>query len=225
MQGEVAMFLSPHADDAELGCGGYIARLIEQQVSVIVVLMGVRDTSMLHHWNAEVKAEERQKEFIASMKVLGVENYSTLFFNHPTDLCMMDRAEVIARLDTLMEAYKVSCLFLPAPSFHQEHRFTYDCGIAAGRPTKFGTRLNRVLVYEAPGSYWGVPPSDGGYMYADITRHLDHKLEALRQHKSQMYREGQSLISFEAVHTLARYRGLECGVHYAERFLLLRGFM
>lgn len=225
MQGKVAMFLSPHSDDAELGCGGYIARLVAGKVKVVVVLMGVRDTSMLHNENHEVKAEVRVKEFTDSMEVLGVEYHAILYMNHSMDLCQFDRSEVIAKLDALMIEHGVTDLFLPMPSFHQEHRFTYDCGMAAGRPTKFGTRLNRVLVYEAPGSYWGVPPSDGGYMYADITPYLDQKLAALRKHRSQMYREGQSLISFEAVHTLARYRGLECGVHYAERFLLLRGFL
>ena len=36
------LFLSPHTDDAELGCGGTIARLAEERNEIYVAVFSIR---------------------------------------------------------------------------------------------------------------------------------------------------------------------------------------
>jgi len=217
------LVLSPHSDDAELGCGGYISKMIDQGHFVVVMLMATRTVNMLHQ--GTVTSLTRLKESEAAMDVLGVSRFQIAYPNLKHDLTCLDKSVVVSLLDEVVDHYQISDMFVPLPGFHQEHIYTYDCGVAVARPTRFRSPLRNVYAYESPGAFWGPTEVRGGVVYADITDKLDIKLKALQCHKSQMYREGQSLISLDSVRSLAKQRGFECGYEFAERFVLLRGML
>lgn len=58
--------------------------------------------------------------------------------------------------------------------------------------------------------------------YVDITKVFDLKVEMLSKHQSQLRymqeRDGVDLLDYMA--TAAKYRGYQCGVRYAEGFIL-----
>ena len=56
--------------------------------------------------------------------------------------------------------------------------------------------------------------------YVDITDEIDKKIEMLECHESQLkwMRDHDNIDFAEFVKTCARYRGLQCGVGYAEGF-------
>lgn len=56
--------------------------------------------------------------------------------------------------------------------------------------------------------------------YVDISEYIDKKMDMLECHVSQMkwMREHDNIDFAEFVKTCARYRGLQCGVQYAEGF-------
>jgi LmbE family N-acetylglucosaminyl deacetylase len=56
--------------------------------------------------------------------------------------------------------------------------------------------------------------------FVDITDHLDTKLAMLAEHRTQLewLRDHDDVDMLEQLRTVARFRGLQCGVTYAEGF-------
>mgnify|MGYP001707395672 CR=1 FL=1 len=114
---------------------------------------------------------------------------------------------------------KPDIIFIPVPSFHQEHKWVYECSIAATRTTKNADSPKSVIAYEYPPAGWGDSGSwsqSSGSIYVDISKHLERKISILGKHESQMSNVENSLISLDAVRRLASFRGLESSVNYAE---------
>lgn len=227
--------ISPHSDDVELGCAGYLAKAIAQGHDVIVVLVLAQS---INAFNGErISYRRRLDEFRESMDELRVTNWKVLIESSDADfdLATHPKSDVVKQLDSIIcGAFTPTPntdveVLLPVPSFHQEHQYVYECSIAATRPTK-GTlyRPSRVLAYTYPGGSWGpssaFDTSKGG-LYVDITGDpMDRKLRALAKHKSQNVQAKSQLISIDSVAKQCAYWGCEIGVGYAELLYFLRGF-
>ena len=70
--------------------------------------------------------------------------------------------------------------------------------------------------YPAGRSYFGFR----NQYYVDITQTFHIKMEALKQHRSQVKKYGDNFL--EAVEARARHRGYEIGSRYAECFEVVR---
>lgn len=219
------LVIAPHSDDAELALGGTIAKLVSQGHKVSVLVMVVKDDKLLAR-DKVVTGNERLNEFVSSMSILGVKDCHVMYsfeFNN-FDICSQSKSEVVSKLDELTARLKVDWLFLPTPSYHQEHQFCYECCIATSRPSRTDIKISKVFAYEYPGSVWTATTSiGGGRYYFDISDYLPTKVEALIAHKSQGL-EGNSLVSIGAVEALATLRGYESGYVFAEMVYLLRAF-
>lgn len=221
------LIVSPHSDDAELGLGGTISRFVGIGHNVHVLVMITKDEELYNHGGL-VEAGTRAFEFEASMKVLGVSNYSIMYssVNSDFDLSTHSKSETVSKLDDYLIKHNIQWFYMPVPSFHQEHQYCYSCCIAASRPTHSKVRLSMVFGYEYPGAIWGERSSNdifGGRYYYKLTEYyLVNKLMALRKHTSQhLTKDG--LVSINSVEKLAELRGFESGTKYAEMVYLLRG--
>lgn len=216
------LVLSPHADDAEIGCGGYISRVVGEGGEVLVVLATVGDI-FFHHLQRIVTAEERLSEFESSMSALGVQHKRVLTQNLDSNLNTYPQGQMVAMLDTLHLEFKPTEVLLPLPSAHQDHRYCWEVGVAATRPSAVTHALDMVAAYEYPLTSWGdgsAANSFRGGVYVNITDHWNAKVTAIRAYGTQM-REGNP-IGLEALKALARMRGMEAGFEYAELFHALR---
>jgi LmbE family N-acetylglucosaminyl deacetylase len=217
------MVVAPHADDAELGAGGYMARTIEDGGEVMVVVLAVGPV-FFHHLGRVVSAEERLAEMEAALRILGVRDHAV--FSKETDgrLDTVPTFEVVQYLDALQREFRPTELLIPLPSSHQGHAAAHWASIAASRPRSHGPEL--VAAYEYPASSWGegsgADPGRGG-LYVEISPWIERKLDALREHKSQMRNDGHCF-SIRAAEALAVMRGLESGLE-AELFHVMRQLM
>lgn len=216
------LVLAPHSDDAEIGIGGLIHRSILEGDNVHVLVIITQDT--YHANNQLIFGAERSRELKESMAILGVDNWSILYKDKPQDYDLLNSSKVqtIAHIDQYIKEHKIDTVYMPTPSFHQEHQYTYECGIASTRPT-LGGSIKYVYAYEYPGSVWTPNGTlQGGKFYINIDIAL--KLKALTAHKSQRLDE-HKLVSTHSVKALAILRGYESGLPYAELVYLLRGVM
>lgn len=221
--GKRVLVFSPHADDAELGCGGYIARCVDQGSIVCVVVATVGKTKFLHLDKA-VTGAQRLHEFYASMVVLGVHQTHVLTEGFDSKLNMYPMGDLVAKLDELQEEFKPDEVLIPLPSSHQDHVYCWDVGVAATRPSTSKHQPSVVAAYEYPSTCWGSgaeASSFRGGIYVDISEYWEKKQTALSKYVTQM-REGQSLISTSGVDALSRLRGIEAGFTRAELFHALR---
>ena len=86
-----AVVLSPHADDMELGVGGFVARLVSEGWDVYEILMQARN-DYLFHAGQEVSAEERLAEKYCALKVLGIPKENLTVISMEGDLYAHDRS-------------------------------------------------------------------------------------------------------------------------------------
>lgn len=220
------LVLSPHADDAELGCGGYIARTIAEGGEVLVAVATVGDTKFIHSGRV-VPASERVEELKGSMSVLGVKDYRVLTYGFDTSLNTYPQGAMVAMLDELQQEFKPTEVLVPLPSAHQDHKYCWEVGVASTRPSYSRHSPTIVAAYEYPLTSWGEGSAARGFnggLYVNVTSYWDAKVQALEKYKSQM-RGANDLISIHGMEALGKLRGLESGFTYAELFYTLRARM
>jgi LmbE family N-acetylglucosaminyl deacetylase len=222
MQSKRVLVLSPHSDDAELGVGAYLAKVASEGGEVIVALSTVGNSQSLR-LSREIVEEERLEEFRAAMKILGVQRTIVLTRGMDGRLREYPMAEMVRALDLLQKDFEPDEVLIPLPSFHQDHRYCWEAGLATTRPS-MGKHMPRLIAaYEYPGNCWGSDQTTypaQGWIYVDATRTWHRKVEALKQHRSQM--EHGALIGIDGATAMATLRGLESGYEKAERMLCLK---
>jgi LmbE family N-acetylglucosaminyl deacetylase len=217
------LVIAPHSDDAELGCGGYMAKRAQQGAEVHVLIMALGDITHLDTGHT-VRWHVRLEEADAAAKVLGAYGVHYGFVNKDTMLDTLPLKEVIGKIEGAIADLKPREILLPLPSAHQDHEVTHRAAMAACRPRAATRYVEKVLAYEYPATGWG-PGAEftvgRGGMYVDISEQMDLKREALNQHHSQM-RGPEDLISTYAADALARLRGVESACEYAELLHVIR---
>lgn len=123
--------LSPHADDAELGVGGYLARAVDQGAEVMVALA---TAGTVRHPHGVVTGRQRMDEFHAAMEVLGVQQVCVLTQERDGELPHFSHARMVGMLDDLQRAFQPDEILLPLPSAQQDHTYCWEAGIAMARP-------------------------------------------------------------------------------------------
>jgi LmbE family N-acetylglucosaminyl deacetylase len=74
---EKVLILSPHTDDGELGCGGSIARFVEEGLEVYYVALSACEKSVPDEYPQDIL----KKEVKRATKVLGIDNSNLLLFD------------------------------------------------------------------------------------------------------------------------------------------------
>jgi LmbE family N-acetylglucosaminyl deacetylase len=190
-------------DDETLGCGGVLALADDP-----IVIYGC--------WSRDegIEVEQVSKELGFRYEVLYDKSWEARFLS-------IDRREFVGRIEAILHKERPERVFVPSPSYHQDHVVMFDAGVAATRPlSREGYIAAMVASYEYPGSTWR---KDGGEdelsYYVDIESVIDRKLAAVRLYASQ---QGRSIIEPDVVEAWARLRGAFVDKRYAEAFHLLR---
>ena len=217
---ERILIIAPHADDEVLGCGGLIEKACRYNNQVKVVVMSVGDIKHPHNIDV-VTGETRKKELKDAMDYLGCRDFEVMYDNKDSLFDTIPKVEIISKLDRIIGNYLPTMVFIPLPSYHQDHVVLFDACFAALRP-KPNQLLKIIAMYEYPLISWQYQKFwNTGEMYLDITNTIQKKIEAFRMHKSQLRPQGH-IISPESVEKWAEMRGLEVGLKYAEKYYILR---
>jgi LmbE family N-acetylglucosaminyl deacetylase len=203
--------IGAHGDDIELACGGTLAKAIEQNHEVEMVLVTGNDSR--DHNDVAIRVNGvAEQEAKAAAKVLGVFKLHILGYQ---DTCVPYSAELVSNLDEIISEFKPDIIFTHFVfDTHQDHIRTAHSTISAAR------RQNTIFLYEP------INPSGQGYVpfrpqvYVDITQTIDKKVNALKAHQSQYEKYTNKWI--EAVVARAQFRGFEMGTDYAECFEVVR---
>ena len=122
--------IGAHGDDIELACGGTLAKAIEQNHEVEMVLVTGNDSS--DHNDVAIRVNGvAEQEAKAAAKVLGV---SKLHFLGYQDTCVPYSAELVSKLDEIISEFKPDIIFTHFVfDTHQEHIRTAHSTISAAR--------------------------------------------------------------------------------------------
>jgi N-acetylglucosamine malate deacetylase 1 len=198
------LFVSPHTDDAELGCGGTITRALEEGADVHVLVFSTAQESRPPGTLPTVLKDE----FQAAMSTLGVPPSNLQVEGLPVRRLSEHRQEVLEQLVQVRARVQPAVVFAPASSdVHQDHQVVHaECLRAFKDLTVWG--------YELPWNHIGF---DANAFVRLERRHLDAKWKALQQYKTQ-FDLGRTYFSWEFIEALAIVRGTQIKVAFAEAF-------
>lgn len=202
------LVLAPHTDDAELGCGGTIARLVEEGADVHVAAFSTAEESLPEGYPPDTL----RIEFIDAMPMLGVSVDNLHVYTFPVRKLSYHRQEVLEELIALRKVILPDIVFIPSgQDLHQDHQVVHAEGLRAFKDIS-------LLGYELP---WNHISFSAQAFYCLDKRHIIQKWQALQAYRSQM-ELGRLYFSEEFLLGLARVRGTQVKHAYAEAFEVLR---
>lgn len=198
------LIISPHVDDDILGCGGILDK------NSLVIYCGIDDFHV-------ISRDERIVEAELAAKLLG-HNFKIL---HGNKVNSYKCADLIDQLSKEINAYKPDQVYIPYPSYNQDHQEVYKSSLIALRPHDINYFVKEILIYEQPHVYlW-----DHSYNIDDKFKpncffpiNVDKKIEAYNCMKSQV----RNFRSSKQIRALATLRGAQCNQEFAESFMIIR---
>ena len=204
------LILSPHADDEVLGCGGILGK------DSFVYYCGLDESLLPGGILKDKKNRIDWNKRLLEIKDVG--NY--LGFSWDWDINSMvnhyQEQDFIKVFEDLINELKPERVFIPFPSYNQDHREIYNAARIALRPHDKNHFVKKVLVYEQPHVVlWGPEAYKVNYF---IPIDIDRKLKAYSLHKSQV----RKMRSPELIKSIAEIRGTQSNNKYAEGFIVER---
>jgi len=203
------LVLAPHTDDGEIGCGGTIARFLEEGREVYYVAFSTARTSV----RPEFPSNILEIEVKAATSALGLSPDHLVLYDFPVRYFPDHRQEILQAMVDLREDIRPDLILVPSPhDIHQDHQVVAAEGLRA-------FKRHTVLGYEEP---WNNIVFETRCFIPLEERHIARKIEALHCYKSQMHR---AYLNDEFIWSLARTRGTQIEGGYAEAFEVLRWVM
>jgi LmbE family N-acetylglucosaminyl deacetylase len=189
-----------HPDDVEVGAGGLLARLRSCGAQVVVAVT-----------SCPTEVNTRMLEATEGARVLGAK----LIMVHGDRQGRVEDVpmhELVGRYDKIVAEVNPDLVLTHSSSdLHWDHGLVNRATISALRRAPCDL-LAFTSSYELNAHSRVL-----GTCFADITKSVEVKLEAIRKHKTQLPK-----LSLDSTLDLARAMGRICGVEYAEAFEVLR---
>lgn len=202
---DIVLVLGPHTDDGEFGCGGTIAKFLEEGKKVYYATFSLAEESVPEGLPKDILLTEVQN----SSKVLGIAD-NLLIYRYPVRKFAHYRQEILEDLVQLKKDLNPDLVLMPSPhDLHQDH---YTVSMEGLRAFKFTS----ILGYEMPWNNINFQTISFVHLQE---RHVQKKLESVKCYRSQT---GRKYANEDFIKGLAKTRGVQSGVDYAEAFEVIR---
>jgi len=211
------LVIAPHPDDEVLGCGGTIAKHTNNGdvVHLCIVTKGYYPD-----WSYEY-LKNRPSEIEESTRILGIKKFHLLDF--PTaKLDNIPQKDLNDSISEVINKVKPAVVYIPhRGDIHQDHRIIFHSALIAMRPNS-KHYVKKILSYETLSeTEWGYPRNFQPTLYVDTSDTIDVKIEAMKAYASEL-KQYPHPRSIEIIEALAKKRGSEVGLKYAEAFEIIR---
>lgn len=203
---ENVLVLAPHTDDGEFGCGGTMARLIDEGCAVTYVAFSTATKSV----PADFPRDVLSREVHEATRELGISEDHLRVHDFEVRTFPGRRQEILEEMIALQQEIAPDLVLMPAlDDLHQDHKTVADEGLRAFKRTT-------VLGYELPWNNLTFTTQAYVKLSAD---HVERKVSALSKYRSQQHR---NYANEDYIRNLARTRGINVGCEFAEAFELYR---
>ena len=204
------LVLTPHADDAEIGMGGTIAKFVAEGHTVRIVCLIVPCESIEGTSSSEMKSM-RRKEAIRTAEILGAEleildldPYKFSFNREYTKI-----------FDPIIREYKPNKVFSCWEyDSHQDHKALANIVTVITRKNDASVYMYETMLPGGISSH-----SFNPQMYVDISPYSELKRQTIETYQSVFADRDADI---EAMMSRARFRGQQMGVQYAEAFEVIK---
>ena len=200
------LIISPHADDEVLGCGGILNK------NSYVYYCGLDESLVLKDNKHRIGLNKKFQEIKDVEKYLGF----SWDWNENTKVNYYKEEDLIKVFEDLINKLKPERIFIPYPSYNQDHRAVYRAALIALRPHDKNFFVKKILVYEQPHILiWEQKLFKSNYF---IPVKIKRKLVAYSLYKSQV----RGMRSAEVIKAIAKLNGAKSNCEYAEGFIIER---
>lgn len=200
------LVLAPHTDDGELGCGGTINKLVEEGNNVFYVAFSACQQSV----RKDLPSDILEKEVKLATEILGIKPENLILYDFEVRKFNYFRQDILEEMVKLERKLKPDMVFIPSVNdIHQDHHTIAIEGMRAFKRTT-------ILAYEIVWNNYTF--NSTGFFHLE-ERHVNKKIEALKEYKSQSHRD---YLNEEFIRGLAISRGVQIGAKYAEVFDVVR---
>lgn len=224
------MVIAAHPDDEVLGCGATVHKLVRRgwRAHLVVMSAGVGGRHVLGPDSASNLREEQNElgqQLRRAAEVIGYSGIDT--FDFPDNrMDVVGRMDLVHALRPLIEREQPDLVLTHHPGdYNWDHTATFDAVMMATRcnPPEFSPAEIRTFeVLSSTERAWQEPSrAFHPNCYVDIGNSIDAKKLAMSYYKNE-YRHYPHPRSIEALEYLARNRGNEAGMIYAEAFHIIR---
>ena len=210
-----------HPDDLEILCGGTLARFVNEGHEVVMCHATLGDRGSYVHTSEEIAAI-RSRESKRAAEICGAEE-ATLGL-HDGEVSAADPEQRRLVVDLVRDARPDLIITHSPHDYMSDHnevsKLVFDCSFHATLPL-FETgkpHHDKVTPIYYMETIMGVAfqPAE----YVDVTDVIDVKRAMLEAHETQLtwLRDHDGVDIVEEMRAATRFRGLQCGVKYAEGF-------
>lgn len=200
------LVLAPHTDDGELGCGGFINRLIEGGSDVYYAAFSSCEKSVPDGLPKDILKREVKN----ATKKLGLSEEKLIILNYPVREFSAYRQQILEELIKLKNTIQPNLILCPSLNdIHQDHNVIAHEAVRA-------FKNYTILGYELP---WNNLTICSSCFVKLRKENVMTKIEALKEYTSQ---EGRLYTKEESIIALAKARGIQINEEYAELFEVIR---
>lgn len=218
-----ALIVVAHRDDEILGCGGTIAKLIEDKYKVYAISMTNGVSSRARSSKKEIK--QRYKNSLKASKVIGF-NWLNKISGDFADNAM-DSEPLLNIVKVIEEAKKITNPEIVITHYPEDlnidHQIVSSATLTAFRP-KTNQTCKKIISFEVPSSTDFAIYKKNFFKpnyFVDIQKFWNKKKLGLDAYKDEMLKYPNSR-SVKGLKNLAHYRGNQVGLNMAEAFQILR---
>ncbi len=203
------LILSPHTDDAELGAGGYISKLIREGHNILWVAFSTAEESLPDN----LPKDTLKVEFQNVIKSLGLDDSNSIIYNYKVRNLHTRRQEILENLVKIRKEFKPTMVIGPSQSdYHQDHSVVSNEMIRA-----FKSNCS-IICYELP---WNQLQFNTNFFVKLEEKDIESKIDMLTKYESQIKLQ-RNYFSEQFVRGLAYVRGTQVNAEYAEAFEVLK---
>tara|TARA_B100000287_G_scaffold51856_1_gene45802 strand:- start:3147 stop:3776 length:630 start_codon:yes stop_codon:yes gene_type:complete len=200
------MILSPHIDDEVLGCGGILDK------ETFVIYCGMDESHIKGDW---IKKRPKEEERLSELEdVVSMTNHSYKILDNKVNHYKLQN--LITYFEKYINDIKPTEVYIPHPSYNQDHRVVYDAAITALRPHDINHFVKRIFIYEQPHMlFWDDKDFKPNYF---VPIDIERKVKMYELMKTQV----RKFRSTEHLRAISKLRGGQSNYEYAEAFKILR---
>ncbi len=203
------LILSPHTDDAELGCGGSIIKFIEEGNEILWCVFSIAEDSLPD----DHPKDTLKNEFLEVCSKLKLKESQFNIYNYGVRRLDEHRQDILEILVKIKNEFAPDLVIGPSLNdYHQDHSVIANEMIRAFKTTA------SIICYELPWNHMNFT----NQMFIRLQkRNIDKKIELLSSYKSQIIKN-RKYFSNEFIYGLAKTRGIQINQDYAEAFEVIR---
>jgi LmbE family N-acetylglucosaminyl deacetylase len=209
MDNKAIIILSPHTDDAELGCGGTIVRMMWEGMNIHWFVFSTAEDSL----PKDLPQNTLHNEFIEVTQKIGLSTDNYEIFNYQVRNLPEHRQEILEILVRIKKEINPGLVIGPSLNdYHQDHLVIANEMIRAFKSS------SSIISYELP---WNHITFSNQMFFRLNKKHIEKKIELLSSYKSQLIKN-RAYFSGEFIYGLAKTRGIQIDCEYAEAFEVIR---